>query len=291
MVGSRVRLSPEDKASLLAYWKYYEPIAGDIGDSLRKSLAALPEWAPLLHALTPSQIAEQDRRNLELQRRAIVDGDWAPYLQDLHHQGVQYAKMGVTFLAWYDVLAIFRETIRKRLADMVRRDAEHATAVADGMNRFVDIAMSHIGDAYLAAKEQIIVRQQEAIRELSLPVLQVQPHLLIVPLVGMIDSARARQLTERLLVEVRDRRAQGVVIDVTGVPVVDSAVASYLVQTCEAARLMGAQVAITGVSSEIAQALVAIGARLADVPTLVDLQEGIDQMSRTLGIERCQRST
>src|SRR5690349_16675245 len=75
VVGSRVRLSPEDKASLLEYWRYYEPIAGEIGDSLRKSLAALPEWAPLVHALTPSQIAEQDRRNLELQRRAIVDGD------------------------------------------------------------------------------------------------------------------------------------------------------------------------------------------------------------------------
>src|SRR6476620_4483995 len=110
---------------MLEYWKYYEPIAGEIGDSLRKSLAALPEWAPLLHALTPSQIAEQDRRNLELQRHAIVDGDWAPYLQDLHQQGVQYARMGVTFLAWYDVLAIFRETIRKRLAGLVRADADH----------------------------------------------------------------------------------------------------------------------------------------------------------------------
>src|SRR5439155_12659883 len=100
---------------------------------------------------------------IELQRRAVIDGDWAPYLDDLRKQGVTYAQMGVTFLAWYDVLAIYRDTIRSKLAKLTAEDWPRAIRIADGMNRWIDIAMGQIGDAYLAAKESIIARQQEAI--------------------------------------------------------------------------------------------------------------------------------
>ena len=284
MLTSRVRITPDDKAAMLEYWRFFEPLAHQINESLRTSLSALPEWGPLIRATTPSQIAEQERRGQELQRKAIVDGEWAPYLEDLRTQGVQYARMGVTFLAWYDVLAMFRETVRGMLMELARADLSRAQRIGDGMNRFIDIAMGHIGEAYLAAKEQIIAQQQQSIRELTLPVLQVRPQLLIVPLVGVIDGTRARMLTERLLVAIRDRRAKGVVIDVTGVPIVDTAVAAYLVQTCEAARLMGAYVVITGVSREIAQALVSIRARLSDVPTLVDLEEGIEEVAAKIAM-------
>ena len=284
MLTSRVRITPEDKAAMLEYWRFFEPLAPQINEALRTSLAVLPEWAALIRAMTPSQIAEQERRGQELQRKAIVDGDWAPYLEDLRTQGVQYARMGVTVLAWYDVLAMFREVVRGMLMDLARTDLARAQRIGDGMNRFIDIAMGHIGEAYLAAKEQIIAQQQQSIRELTLPVLQVRPQMLIVPLVGAIDGNRARLLTERLLVAIRDRRAKGVVLDVTGVPIVDTAVAQYLVQTCEAARLMGAYIVITGVSREIAQALVSIGARLSDVPTLVDLEEGIASVAKKMAM-------
>jgi rsbT co-antagonist protein RsbR len=147
----------------------------------------------------------------------------------------------------------------------------------------IDIAMGHLGEAYLATKEKIIADQQEAIRELSLPVLQVREELLIVPLVGVIDTARARQLIETLLAAIRDKRARGVVVDVTGVPIVDTAIANTLVQVCDAARLMGATVVITGISPEMAQTLVGLGARLPANETLVDLQEGIDFIEMQLG--------
>jgi rsbT co-antagonist protein RsbR len=143
--------------------------------------------------------------------------------------------------------------------------------------------MSHLGEAYLAAKEKIIAEQQEAIRELSIPVLQVREQLLIVPLVGVVDSQRARQLIETMLASIRDKRARGVVVDVTGVPVVDTSVANTLVQVCDAARLMGTIVVISGISPEMAQTLVSLGAKLPATETLVDLQEGIDFIERELG--------
>jgi rsbT co-antagonist protein RsbR len=196
---------------------------------------------------------------------------------------MNYAKAGVTFIAWYDIIAIYRELIRRRIMGLAKQDLERATLVGDGMNRAIDIAMCHLGEAYLAAKEQIISRQQEAIRELSMPVLQVRDQLLIVPLVGVIDSTRARQLIETLLVAIRDKRARGVVIDVTGVPIVDTAVANHLVQACDAASLMGTTVVITGISPEMARTLVGLGARLPTATTLIDLQEGIDHIERQLG--------
>ena len=101
----------------------------------------------------------------------------------------------------------------------------------------------------------------------------------------MIDSQRARQLTQQLLRGIRDTRAKVVVVDITGVPAIDSAVANHLVQTVEASRLMGASVIITGLSSEIAQTLVTIGVDLSKMNAVGDLQGGIEQAERLLGYQ------
>jgi rsbT co-antagonist protein RsbR len=107
----------------------------------------------------------------------------------------------------------------------------------------------------------------------------------MLPVVGLMNTERARHLTETLLVAIRNRRARVVVMDITGVPVVDSKVANHLVQACEAARLMGAQVILTGISPEIAQALVTIGAELRGARTLADLQSGIEEANRLMGYQ------
>lgn len=278
-----MRLTADDKAALAEYWKFYEPLSDAITKELRESLMKIPEWVPILKMIPPEQEAANAVRSRELQRIAMLEGNWAPYLDDLRVQGINYAKMGISFIAWYDVIAIYREHIRRHVLALAQQDLDKASQVSEGMTRLLDIAMSHIGEAYLAAKEQIIAQQQEAIRELSLPVLQVREQMLVVPLIGMLDSARARLMIETLLNAIRDRRAKGVVIDVTGVPLVDTAVANHLVQACDAARLMGASVVITGISPEMAQTLVQLGAKLPAAETLVDLQEGIEQIERILG--------
>ena len=137
-------------------------------------------------------------------------------------------------------------------------------------------------DTLIFEREHVIRQQQEAIRELSTPVLQIRDQLLIIPVVGLLDTYRARLLTEGLLKAIRERRAKGVVMDITGVPIVDSKVANHLAQACEAARLMGALVVLTGISSEIALTLVTIGAELKGVRTVGDLQGGIEEIEHFL---------
>ncbi len=274
-IPTRVRLTAQDKEALAEYWRFFEPISPEINEELRASLLALPEWGPLIRGMSADQIAEQNRLGRERQHKALVDGNWAPYLEDLRTQGVQYARSGVSFVAWYDVIAIYREAIRRRLVPIVEKDPVRGMKIGEGMTRFLDFAMAHLGEAYLAAKEQIIATQAEAIRRLSIPILQVRDRLLIVPLVGTLDAHRSRQLAESLLAAIRDRRAHGVVLDVTGVPEIDTATANHLAQACDAVRLMGATIVITGISAEIAQALVSLGARLSMTQTVGDLQEGI----------------
>jgi rsbT co-antagonist protein RsbR len=160
----------------------------------------------------------------------------------------------------------------------------------DDFNRVLDVyepAANRIANTvainFVQERERVIRQQQEAIRELSTPVLQVRERLLILPIIGVLDGQRARQLTEQLLRGIRTNRAKVVVIDITGVPTIDSTVANHLVQTVDASRLMGANVIITGLSPEIAQTLVTLGVELGKVNAVGDLQGGIEEAERILG--------
>ena len=137
--------------------------------------------------------------------------------------------------------------------------------------------------SFVEERERVIRQQQDAIRELSTPVLQVRERLLILPIIGVLDSQRATQLTDQLLRGIRSNRAKVVVIDITGVPEIDTTVANHLVQTVDASRLMGASVIITGLSSDIARTLVTIGVDLSKMNTIGDLQGGIEEAERQLG--------
>ena len=136
------------------------------------------------------------------------------------------------------------------------------------------------GQAFVSTNEQVINRQQQAIRELSTPLLQLREGLLILPMVGALDQPRLEQLRAGLLDGIRERRARVVVVDVTGVPEIDSSAAKELISAVASARMMGAEVIISGLSSEIAQTLVSAGIDLQQVVSAGDLQSGIEQAER-----------
>jgi rsbT co-antagonist protein RsbR len=138
--------------------------------------------------------------------------------------------------------------------------------------------------SFVQERERVIRQQQDAMRELSTPVLQVRERVLVMPIIGMLDNRRAQQLTEQLLAGIRTHRAKIVVIDITGVSDVDEPVANHLVQTVDASRLMGASVILTGVSPDIAQTLVTIGVDLSKMNTIGDLQGGVEEAERLLGL-------
>ncbi|HZN95711.1 MAG TPA: STAS domain-containing protein [Myxococcales bacterium] len=273
--------SAEEQASFKEYWEFYTSQRPSISAYAREEIKKVPELAALMAGMSPEQLEKQEAQSQELQRAALVDGRWGHWLERQRALGATYAQAGLSFGAWFQVLRIYREGVRRELQS-ANLDAAKLLRISHAMDRFVDLGMEIIGVAYLDTKERTIQSQQAAIRELSTPVLQVREKLLIIPIVGMVDTQRARHLTQSLLDAIRQRRARLVVMDITGVPVVDSKVANHLVQACEAARLMGTRVILSGVSPEIAQALVTLGADLPGVATVVDLQSALEDGDRWL---------
>ncbi len=143
--------------------------------------------------------------------------------------------------------------------------------------------MKQARDALEAAHQQtleqleIIQRQQEAIRELSVPVLPVSRDTLVMPLVGALDSARLIQVREQALERLAATRARRLLLDITGVPMVDSHVAQGLIRVVQAARLLGAEVTLIGIRPEVAQSIVGLGINLSDIRTSSDLQSALAQ--------------
>jgi rsbT co-antagonist protein RsbR len=181
------------------------------------------------------------------------------------------------------IVLLLRDVLARSLFKKYQADFDLLNRVLDAYEPASNRIANTVGVSFVQERERIIRQQQEAIRELSTPVLQVRERLLILPIIGVIDAQRARQLTEQLLRGIRQNRAKVVVIDITGVPTIDSTVANHLVQTVEASRLMGASVIITGLSSEIAQTLVTIGVDLSKMNAVGDLQGGIEEAERLLG--------
>jgi rsbT co-antagonist protein RsbR len=177
-----------------------------------------------------------------------------------------------------------RDVYGRSLFQLYQKDMDRLTASLEVYEPVANKILAVVALAFIKEREKVVSQQQEAIRELSTPVLQLRDRLLILPIVGVIDSIRARQLTEQLLKSIRATRAQAVVIDITGVPIVDSKVANHLVQTVEASRLMGASVIVSGISPEIAQTLVTIGVDLSRLDTVCDLQGGVDRADAMVGL-------
>lgn len=188
------------------------------------------------------------------------------------------------------IVLLLRDVLARSLFEKYQSDFDLLNRVLDAYEPAANRIANTVGVSFVQERERIIRQQQEAIRELSTPVLQVRERLLILPIIGVLDSQRARQVTEQLLRGIRTNRAKVVVIDITGVPTIDQTVANNLVQTVEASRLMGASVIITGLSSEIAQTLVTIGVDLSKVNAVGDLQGGIEEAERLLGYEVTMRA-
>ncbi|NQS99220.1 MAG: STAS domain-containing protein [candidate division Zixibacteria bacterium] len=118
--------------------------------------------------------------------------------------------------------------------------------------------------------------QQKVVMELSTPVIDIWEKILVLPLIGTVDSVRAQQIMENVLLKISATESSVIIIDITGVPVIDTLVASHLIKTVEAVRLIGAETIITGINPEIAQTLVHLGVDLKEINTKANLARGIE---------------
>jgi rsbT co-antagonist protein RsbR len=245
-------------------------------------LAKLEEARPLFGN---AAVLEQARQAKRAHLVGMVGGNYdRNYVEQRLKLAMLYGRVGLesrVFLgAFHNMLRTVAAAI---LSEFGRADAERATQCYFSLEKVGFFDLGIIVDVLIDERERIIGVQQVAIRELSTPALQIRDQLLILPIIGVLDSQRAKQLTDNLLHAIRANRAKVVVMDITGVPAVDSKVANHLIQTVAAAKLMGALVIVTGLSAEVAQSLVALGVDLSKLNTVGDLQGGLEEADRLLG--------
>ena len=252
---------------------------------LREEWARRITEAELLTAMSPEEIFSEATTVYDSYVEVLETGSveaLQDYARDLSERIIP---RGVETNEVVGIVLLLRDVLARSLFEKYQTDFDLLNRVLDAYEPAANRIANTVAVGFVQERERIIRQQQEAIRELSTPVLQVREQLLILPIIGVLDSQRARQVTEQLLRAIRANRAKVVVIDITGVPTIDSTVANHLVQTVDASGLMGASVIITGLSSEIALTLVTIGLDLSKMNAVGDLQGGIEEAEHLLGYE------
>src|SRR5713226_7464433 len=250
---------------------------------LREDWVSRISEAQLLTAMTKEEIFAEATSVYDNYVEALATGTFEALQSYARNLSERIIPRGVETNEVVGIVLLLRDVLARSLFAKYQADCTKLNRVLDAYEPAANRIANTVAVSFVQERERVIRAQQEAIRELSTPVLPVRERLLILPVIGTVDPLRARQLTEQLLRGIRTNRARVVVMDITGVPAMDATVANHLVLTVEAARLLGATVIVTGLSPELAQTLVNIGVDLSKMNTVGDLQGGIEEAERLLG--------
>ena len=259
-------LIQRDEAKILESW-------------LREQQAASTMRGDLI---TDDQLRAQSRTFLQSLREGMQGGDgdlsspsWGEMRSFLSDLSRQRARMGFA----PSETARFVFSLKQPLFETARTAfTDNAAALADALWQ-VTTLLDNLGllttEAHMQAREEVIQRQQNEMLELSTPVVQLWDGVLALPLIGTLDSARTQTVMEALLQRIVDTSSEMAILDITGVPMVDTLTAQHILKTVTATRLMGAECIISGVRPQIAQTIVHLGVDLGDVVTKATLASAL----------------
>jgi rsbT co-antagonist protein RsbR len=255
-------------------------------DSWLREQAAAPTFRPDL--IGESELREQSRELLQLITAATSSGEpadgpaWEPVRQFLTSLSGSRAAMGFTAVE----TATFVLSLKQPIFEQLRTATTDGRRLADELwhaTTLIDALALHTTAISLEARERLIARQQEDMLELSTPVVKLWDGILALPMIGTLDSARTQIVMESLLQRIVQTGAEVAIIDITGVPTVDTLVAQHLIKTVTAARLMGADCIISGIRPQIAATIVHLGVDLSNVDTKATLADAFRLALRRTG--------
>jgi rsbT co-antagonist protein RsbR len=261
----------------------------DLPDLLsREETPILEEWIRLQladgrrsHQLSDADLREDSRSFLSLLRMAAQNGqtsdvhgrDWADVRRFLENLSRTRAQLGFSPSQTATFVFSLKEALFPTLRRVLERDPGTLASTMWAVSSLLDRLGLYTTEVYQKGREDVISRQQQEMLELSTPVVELWDGVLALPLIGTLDSARTQVVMENLLQRIVDTGAAIAIIDITGVPTVDTLVAQHLLKTVAAARLMGADCIVSGIRPQIAQTIVHLGVELQDVVTKATLAD------------------
>jgi len=240
--------------------------------------------------MSDAELREQSREFLGLVRQAAqtggVDIEGAPWTGVRDFLGRISASRAVQGFSPSET-AVFVFSLKQALFEQLRRDGGSTEGLFDEVwrtNLLIDRLGLYTTEVYQKGRERLILRQQEEMLELSTPVVKLWDGVLGLPMIGTLDSARTQVVMESLLQRIVETGASVAIIDITGVPTVDTLVAQHLLKTITAARLMGADCIISGIRPQIASTIVHLGVDLSDVITKATLADAFALALERIGL-------
>jgi len=266
-------LTDADLARLAALRPFAEKVTDDCVDEFYKLLLAHVETRKFF----PDELTV---RRVKRTQREYFLGLFAgtcdlTYVEDRLRVGAVHEQIGLATKWYLGAYRKYLEIIRVHLA-VELPDPKTFRDAYQSIEKLVFFDIALATDTYLASKLDALERHQAAIRELSTPVIRVYDRILLLPLVGAIDSHRANQVMDSVLTKVSEAQAKCIIIDIAGVPVVDTKVADNLIKTTAAVRLLGAETILTGITAQVARTIVQLGIDVSAMHTKSRLADGIE---------------
>ena len=243
------------------------------------------------HLINEADLRSQSKEFLGLLRGAAQRGstdvtsrDWEDVRRLLDDLSRSRVRAGLTPSQTASFVFSLKPALFRRLRTALGNEPIRVAEATDAIDGLLDPLGLYTTEVYQQGREEIILRQQQEMLELSTPVVRLWDGVLALPLIGTLDSARTQVVMESLLQRIVETGAGIAIIDITGVPTVDTLVAQHLLKTVAAARLMGADCIISGIRPQIAQTIVHLGVELQDVVTKSTLADAFAVALRRLGL-------
>ena len=249
--------------------------------------------------MSNEQLREQSTELLDVLLKTITDknlsdgqsGEFEPVLEILAGISISRARQGFSPRETGAFVFSFKESLLQTLVSEMKNDHEDLSKAILKVNKLLDGFGIVTFETFIKGREEVILRQTDEIAEISTPVIKVWDGILALPIIGTLDSSRTQVVMENLLQQIVDSGSTIAILDISGVPAVDSLVAQHLIKTVAATRLMGAECIISGIRPEIAQTVVHLGIDLSNIITKATLASALKYAFAMLKLEVRKNNT
>ena len=276
MKNEAIKVLQRKKKNVLESWMKFQLA----NDSLREDLMSNDDLRSQSEELTNSLIENLSDDNID----NPLSGDFEPVVDILTGISISRARQGYTPRETGTYVFSLKEALVSVLQQEIK-DPQELYVQTQKVSKIIDSFGVTTFESFIKGREEVILRQTDEISEISTPVIRVWDGILALPIIGTLDSARTQIVMESLLQEIVESGSSIAILDISGVPAVDSLVAQHLIKTVSATRLMGAECIISGIRPEIAQTVVHLGIDLSDVVTKSTLASALKTAFQLLQLQ------
>jgi len=271
------KLLEKQKKNILEIW-----MKNQLSDEgLREDLISNEELRAQSEELVAALVINIDNSNTD----DMDDESWSPVIEILGGIAITRARQGFSPRETGRFVYSLKEALLEVLQNEIKEDSKLLFQESLKISRLMDSLSIVTFETFIKGREEVILRQTDEIAEISTPVIRLWDGILALPIIGTLDSSRTQVVMENLLQEIVETGSSIAILDISGVPAVDSLVAQHLIKTVSATRLMGAECIISGIRPEIAQTVVHLGIDLSNIITKASLASALAYALKSLKLE------